>query len=256
MNDAEKAQFHNGLMRFTGKPAPNDVEPVSYTIIAPRFEVMTIWFSTAYVDSLIRASESANGVTFHYDSFRSQTIVPESANVNFCFPDGLQNLKAMVFGCQLRDRGTAGHFNYTLNGLRSFCFRVGSRIYQKVENTHPATALVSTLISLGKFGRYYDSSLTHTTYPRSKNVHCFDFQNARVDSDTAHSGLDTTNGRSLRVELVFHTAGDDSVVSPADPNVKLVTFTNTVSYRDVHLNTFMEFSKFLRVNSQGILVSE
>jgi hypothetical protein len=58
------------------------------------------------------------------------------------------------------------------------------------------------------------------------------------------------------VELAFHTAGDDSVISPADANVKLVTFTNTVSYRDVHLNTFMEFSKFLRVNNQGILVSE
>ena len=256
MTDPEKLHVHNGIMRFTGKPAPNRAEPVSYTVIAPKFEVMTIWFSTAYVDSLINAFESANGVTFHYDSFRSQTIVPESANVNFCFPDGLQNLKSMILGCQLRDRGTSDHFNYTYNALKAFCFRVGSRIYQRVENEHPATALVSTLISLGKFGRYHDSSLTFTTYPRSKNVHCFDFQNARVDSDTAHSGLNTTNGRNLRVELSFHTAGDNSVVSPADANLKLVTFTNTVSYRDVHLNTFMEYSKFLRVNNQGILVSE
>ena len=49
---------------------------------------------------------------------------------------------------------------------------------------------------------------------------------------------------------------DDSVVSPVDADLKLVTFTNTVSYRDIHLNCFMEFSKYLRVNSQGILVSE
>ena len=68
--------------------------------------------------------------------------------------------------------------------------------------------------------------------------------------------MNTTNGRNLRCELAFHSTGGDAVVSPADPNLVLAAFTNTVPYREVQLNTFMEFSKYLRVSSKGILVSE
>jgi len=243
-------------MRFTGRGAPNAAAPLTYTVSSPTFHAMTIWFTTGYVDSLIKASESASGVHFEYTSFRSQTIVPESANVNFCYSDGLQNLKSMIMGCQLRQRGAETHFNYTCNGLKSFCFRVGSRIYQTVQNTQPATALVSTLISLGKFGRYHDSSLLSTTYARSKNIQIFDFQNAKAESATAHSGLNTTNGRNLRCELVFHTTEGDSVVSPGDANIILATFTNTVPFRDIHLNCFLKFSKHIKISSQGILISE
>ena len=78
----------------------------------------------------------------------------------------------------------------------------------------------------------------------------------RYESDTALSGFNTTNGRNLRCELAFHSTGGDAVVSPADPNLVLAAFTNTVPYREVQLNTFMEFSKYLRVSSKGILVSE
>jgi len=70
------------------------------------------------------------------------------------------------------------------------------------------------------------------------------------------SRTNTTNGRNLRCELAFHSTGGDTVVSPADPNLVLAAFTNMVPYREVQLNTFMEFSKYLRVSSKGILVSE
>lgn len=256
MDAPEKAAFTNGLMGFTGKPAPNAASPLSYTVSSPTFNAMTIWFSSGYVDSLIKASESASGVLLNYDTFRFNQVVPESASVNFCFTDGLQNLKSVIMACQLRNRGADSHFNYSVNGLKSFCFRVGSRIYQTVQNTQPATALISTLISLGKFGRYHDSSCSSTTYPRSKNIHIYDFQNARVESATSHSGINTTNGRNLRVELAFHNTEGNSVMSPTDADITLMTFTNTQPFREIHLNTFMEFSKYIRINSQGILVSE
>ena len=158
--------------------------------------------------------------------------------------------------CQLRNRPVNSHFNYAVNGLKSFCFRVGSRIYQSVENTRPAIALISSLISLGKFGHYHDSGVSSTTYSRSKNIHVYDFQNARTESATASSGISTVNGRNLRVELAFHDTEGESVVSPDDADVTLVTMTNTQSYRAIQLNTFMEFSKYLRINGDGILVSE
>ena len=108
MTDPEKTAIQDALIGFTSKPAPsaeNAALPLTYTVIAPRFEVMTVWFSAAYVDYLIRASESTNGITFNYDSFRSQTIVLESATVNYCFPAGLPDLNMTVMGANCM-RGT------------------------------------------------------------------------------------------------------------------------------------------------------
>ena len=133
---------------------------------------------------------------------------------------------------------------------------MGSRIYQTVENTRPAIALISSLISLGKFGHYHDSGVSSTTYSRSKNVHVYNFESARAESATASSGISTVNGRNLRVELAFHDTEGQNVISPDDANVTLVTMTNTQPYRAIQLNTFMEFSKYLRINGEGILVSE
>ena len=158
--------------------------------------------------------------------------------------------------CQLRNRTLNSHFNYSVNGLKSFCFRVGSRIYQTVENNKPAIALISSLISLGKFGHYHDSGVSSTTYSRSKNIHIYGFENARSESSTANSGISTVNGRNLRVELSFHDTDGQSIISPDDANVTLMTMTNFQPYRAIHLNTFLEFSKYLRINSEGILVSE
>ena len=255
MDAAERTALQDALIAFTGKAAPN-AAPLTYTISSPVYNAMTVWMSSAYIDSLIKASESTTGVILHYDTHRFNQFVPQSANLNIAFTDGVQNLKSVMLACQLRDRGPAAHFNYCTNGMKGFSFRVGSRIYERVNNTCPSMALVSTLVSLGKFGKYHDSSATHTQYPRSKNVHVFNFESAKVESATAHSGINTTNGRNLRLEVEFHNTAGESVVSPTDADVTLMSFTNTVPYRDVHLNTFLEFSKYIRINSQGILVSE
>ena len=254
----ERNALTAGVVGFTRKAAPsaaNAAVPLTYTVSAPAFNAMTVWFSTGYVDSLIRASESANGVLLNYDTFRFNQIVPESATVNYAFTDGLQNLKTVFMACAFRTKEQNAHFNYSMNGLKSFCFRVGSRIYHTVQNTQPALSLVSTLLSVGKFGRYYDNSLISTAYSRSKNIHVYNFENARTESATSHSGINTTNGRNLRCELAFHSANGESIVSPTD-NTQLVVLTHATPFREIHLNTFLEFSKSIRVNNQGILVSE
>ena len=259
MSNTEKTALVNGMLAFTSKVAPSPASaaaPLTYTITSPTFNAMTVWFSSAYVDSLIKASESSSGVLINFDTFRFNQIVPESKNVNFAFTDGVQNLKSVIMACQLRNRTVTSHFNYSVNGLKSFCCRVGSRIYQTVENNKPAIALISSLISLGKFGHYHDSGVSSTTYSRSKNIHIYDFQNARSESATANSGISTVNGRNLRVELSFHDTDGESIISPDDANVTLMTMTNYQPFKAIHLNTFLEFSKYLRINSEGILVSE
>jgi hypothetical protein len=116
-------------------------------------------------------------------------------------------------------------------------------------------AITNTLLALGKLGLYNSHSLGYTNYPRSKNIHIFDFQNAKSEGSKANSGLDTTNGRHLRVELNFHDSTSDVLESP-DDNTKLAMLKKRDSYKDTHLNTFIEFSKYIRINSSGILVVE
>ena len=64
MTAEEKTALHDGMMGFTNKVAPsaaNAATPLTYTVSSPTFHAMTIWFSSGYVDSLIKASESSSG---------------------------------------------------------------------------------------------------------------------------------------------------------------------------------------------------
>ena len=207
--------------------------------------------SSNYVDGLIRASESQNGITLNFDTYRMNTITPESPNINFAFHDALQNLKTMFMVTQNRASTTNTHYNYFLRGIKNFTFRVGSRIYNKVDCECPSLSLASTLISLGKFGTYG----THTSYPRSKNVHIFDFQTARIESKSANLGLNTCNGRLLRIELECYTSPSKTIISSAD-NSTLATLSSVGTYDDIKVCTFMEFSKMIRINCSGILCTE
>ena len=249
--DAVTAAFSDHL----AKPdPPNSTAQLEYTIESPTFHAMTVWMSPAYTQSLVTASNSATGVLLNYDTFKYNQIVPESPYVNFAFPDSLQNVKCAYFGAYLRQKAQASHFNYVTSSLKSFTFRIGSRIFNQVVND-PALAVTSTLLSLGKLGSYAQSSLGYTTYPRSKNVHVYDFQSARAEQSSLNSGLDTTNGRHRRVELNFDTGASIAVTSP-DDNTSLVTLKKASSFQDTALNTFLEFSKYIRINSAGILVVE
>ena len=67
----------------------------------------------------------------------------------------------------------------------------------------PALSLASTLISMVKFGTYQTHNLNSKDYFTSKNVNGFDFQNAKHDSESAQSRLNTNNGRYLRLEMEF-----------------------------------------------------
>ena len=108
---------------------------------------------------------------------------------------------------------------------------------------------------MGKFGTYQTHNLNSKDYFTSKNVHSFDFKTAKHDSKSAHSGLNTTNGRYLRLEMEFNEAPSASIVSPTD-NAVLATFNPVAGYSQVHLTTFLEYSKMIRINSSGILCTE
>ena len=255
MDVAEKDALHNGLATFTNKPNPPDsTSPLTYTVTQPTFFAMTIWCSGAYTQSLVKASESNEGILLHYDTFRFNQVVPDSAYCNFAFPDSLQHIKSVFMGTYYRKKSTDAHFNYVCNSLKNFTFRIGSRIYHQVSN-EPATAMTNLLLSMGRLGSYSTNALGYSAYPRSKNVHVFDFQTCKEEGHKANSGINSTNGRHLRLELNWRTGNSNTIESPTDNSV-LTALDNSVDYKESHLNCWLEFSKFLRINKAGILVVE
>ena len=255
MSAEEKTAVTDSLMAITNRGDPNATTPLTYTVQSPMFHAQTIFMSPSYIDSLIKASESQNGVTVSFDTFRMNRITPQSPFSSYAFVDSLQNLKNIYLATQNRTTTTDTHFNYFVRGLKAFTFRVGSRIYNKVDVQCPSMALASTLISLGKFGTYQTHNLNSKDYFLSKNVHCFDFQNAKHESKSAHSGLNTTNGRYLRLEMEFNDTPGITVVSPTDNSI-LATLQPVGTYDKVNVTTFLEFSKMIRINSSGILCTE
>jgi hypothetical protein len=254
LDAAEKTAIHDGLSSFTNKPTPpNDKDALTYTITAPTYHAMTIWCSNAYTQSLIKASESQQGILLNYDSYRYNQIVPDSAYCNFAFPDSLQHIKSVFMGTYYRQKSSDTHFNYVCNALKNFTFRIGSRIYHQVSN-EPSTAITNLLLSVGKLGLYNANALGSSAYGRSKNVHVFNFETCKEEV-SSNSGINTTNGRHLRLELSWRTGNSNVITSPTDNSV-LTALDNGVDYKEAHLNCWLEFSKFLRINSAGILVVE
>ena len=255
MSHEEKVAITNSLKAHTNRGDPDNTLPLSYTVESPVYHAQTIFMSSQYIDSLIKASESSSGVTVSFETFRMNSITPQSPFCSYAFVDSVQNLKNIYLATQMRTTAMGQHFNYFCRGLKNFTFRVGSRIYNKVDVDVPSMAIASTLISMGKFGTYQTNNLNSKDYSSSKNVHCFDFQNAKHDSKSAHSGLNTTNGRYLRLEMEFNNAPSNIVVSPTDNSV-LATLQSVATYDQINVTTFIEFSKMIRINNSGILCTE
>ena len=71
-----------------------------------------------------------------------------------------------------------------------------------MDNAQPALAYVNTLVAMNRFNRYRANSVTSKNYNRERNVHIFNFERVIGDNET-HSGLDTREGKLLRLELQF-----------------------------------------------------
>ena len=256
MDTAERNAVTQALSQKLDKPSPPEAATeIQYTVSQPVFWVQTVWMTNGYISQLIKASESSSGVLFSYDTYRFNQITPNSPYVNFQYPDSLQNIKSIFFATFLREKECDLHFSYCANALRNFTFRIGSRIFNLVDNENPAFSYTNLLLALGKLGSYHSSALTHSNYPRSKNALVYDFQTARDESKHSNSGLNSTNGNSLRLELNFHNSVTESVASPTD-NSNLCTLKKVHGYQDVHLNSFLMFSKHMRINASGILIVE
>ena len=135
----------------------------------------------------------------------------------------------------------------------NYTFRIGIRIFHRVDNTQPALSYVNTLVAMNRFNWNRANTVTSKNYGRERNVHVFNFERVIGDSET-HSGLDTREGKPLRLELQFK---NDPVIDlkRADES-SVATLRREYPYNEVKAYAFLRFTRMLNIAGSGIGVSE
>ena len=159
--------------------------------------------------------------------------------------------------CTLMDNHRFSQKHHSVNFFSShidnFTFRIGSRIFHRVDNSQPAMSYVNTLVAMNRINRNKANSITSKSYNRERNVHVFNFERVIGDSET-HSGLDTREGKLLRLELQFK---DDPVIDlKRGNNTVIATLRRGYSYNEVKVYAFLRFTRMINISNAGIGVSE
>merc|ERR1711871_28186 len=91
----------------------------------------------------------------------------------------LQNLRTVLM-CTLMDSYRTAQNRHSINFFSShidnYTFRIGSRIFHRVDNTQPALSYVNTLVAMNRFNRNRGNTVTSKNYGRERNVHVFNFE--------------------------------------------------------------------------------
>ena len=103
-----------------------------------------------------------------------------------------------------------------------------------------------------------ENAISFTTYPRTQNIHIFDFE--KVHNET-HSGEDTTNGRNLRMEIEFHSYGDISLVDDKDATIKDADGNDLFLKKGANPNKsvvylYQQFTRMINISNKGIAATE
>ena len=84
-------------------------------------------------------------------------------------------------------------------------------------------------------------------------MHVFNFERVIGDNET-HSGLDTRDGKLLRLELQFK---DEPLLELKRKNNTVIsTLRRGYSYNEVKVYAFLRFTRMVNISSAGIGISE
>jgi hypothetical protein len=258
---ADTDAVHGQLMHFYNRPAPNG-QALLYEVNSFTYHAGAIWMNSEYVKRLVEKATSETGINLFFTSYRHNQLANEGSLIMHAnLTDQYQNLKRVLFVTLNKQRmqaGDAHSFNLFENYINTYRFRIGSRSWQVIDNSQPALSYAQTLQTLGMLFKTKGNGTSFTTYPRTQNVHAFDFEKV---PDEAYAGEDTTNGRTLKLELQFNQDADVKIVSDAGADVvgaggqALVMKRGMVPSESV-VFIFQHFTRMLNVSSKGIAVTE
>ena len=251
--DSISMQLKSVYQRGNPDDTPNSL---TYTIRHFTYHASVIWASMEYMDRLREGVQSSKGLSLFFNTYRFNIIQPESPYVQFSFTEQLQNLRTVLM-CTLMDNYRVAQNHHSINFFSShidnFTFRIGSRIFHRVDNSQPALSYVNTLVALNRFNRNRANSITAKSYNRERNVHVFNFERVIGDSET-HSGVDTREGKLLRLELQFKD--DPTIQLKRAGGDSVATLRRGYSYNEVKAYAFLRFTRMVNISGAGIGVSE
>jgi hypothetical protein len=257
----KKAAIQNQLQQFYKRPAAASQE-LEYEIEGFTYNAAAVWMNAEYVKRLTAKATNEGGINLFFNTYRFNQVAPEQSMIlHFNSTEQFQNLKRIYFVTLNRNRLQAGNdhsFNVFDNFIKSYKFRIGSRSWQVVNNEDQGPlSYTQTLLSLGEMPKQKSTSVQFTTYPRTQNIHAFDFEKVQ---DETHSGEDTTNGRNLRMEIQFQSQPDLPLFDNADQAIVVngnpLLLKRGVSPNECVLYFFQHFTKMMNISSKGIAITE
>jgi hypothetical protein len=257
----KKTTIQNQLKQFYNRPTPNN-QNLEYEVQAFVYHAAAVWMNAEYVKRLTAKATSAGGINIFFDSYRFNQIAPEQSLVlHFNSTEQFQNLKRILFLTLNRNRLQAGNehsFNIFNSFIKSYKFRIGSRSWHEVRNDEEALSYNQTLLSLGGLHKLKSNSIQFTTYPRTQNIHVFDFEKVH---DETHSGEDTTAGRNLRMEMQFQSHADIQLIDEnnapiAGPDGNPMLLKRGVNPNQCVVFFFQNFTRMINVSNKGIAVTD
>jgi hypothetical protein len=260
-NEGNAVALHEQLTEFYNRPEPEGQE-LEYEVNSFTLHAAAIWMNSEYVKRLVQKATSDEGINVFFTSYRFNHLPNEGSLIMHAnLTDQYQNLKRVLFATLNKERLQVanGHsFNIFDNALKTYRFRIGSRSWQTVDNSQPALSYAQTMQSLGMLFKVKGNGTTFTTYPRTQNVHVFDFEKV---PDEMYSGEDTTNGRTLKLEMQFNAVADvaikdDAGNDVAGPNDEPLLMQKGVKPSDNIVYVYQNFTKMLNVSNKGIAVTE
>ena len=197
----KKTAIQNQLTNFYKRPPANS-QQLEYEIESFIFNTAAVWMNSEYVKRLTLKATSNEGINIFFNTYRFNQVAPEQSLIlHYNTTEQFQNLKRIFFATLNRNRFQASNehsFNICDNFIKTYKFRIGSRSWQVVNNEDQGPlSYTQTLLSLGGLHKQKSTSVQFTTYPRTQNIHIFDFEKVH---DETHSGEDTTSGRNLRMD--------------------------------------------------------
>ena len=254
LTTAEKKTFTDKMTSFYDRPSPSS-QDLAYEVRNFRYHLEAIFMDEQYYKKLVSKATSAGGIKIFFDTFHHNRLNNEGSKFMFRnLTEQYQNLRQVWMASlnMTKERDPTTHcFSTFYPYIANFRFRVGARSWQTVDNTktNQALSFTNTLLSCNLLTKHKSNTVSWSQWHRSKNVHCFTFD--KIPDDSIFSGQNTTDGKTLRLEVEFANQPEEKLTLGANDYV----LKKAIDYREAVIYLFCRVTSLLEISNRGVSVT-
>lgn len=259
LDAAVRTHVRTSLTEHFGRPPANRQQP-TYTISEAQFNAKCLYFNDEYFNRLVAKASSSEGFNLFFNSSYLYNRLPNEGAVytHRMLTEQFQNLRRVVL-LAVDKRHTVLQNEHSFctfkNFIESVRFRVGARSFHLIDNKvgHSASSYVETLQSLGRLDKQKPTSITFDTWEKYKNVIIFNFDKTPWKEEL-HSGQDTTDGKSLRMELRLRSQPEILIRNGNDP-ADVLPLQEEIDPVNCELIMFSEHTVMMNISNKGVSIT-